>query len=227
MNDVPKHEETWQTGLQHELEFWDNWLARKGLQWSDEYQQRLDPNLAISDYYCQFLQNIPRDTIEILDAGAGPLTNLGKKYPGKQLNIVPTDALAREYNRLLDRHGVSPPIRTIYCKMEELDRQFKPESFDLVNARNCVDHSLNPLEAIKQMLIVTRSGGWVALNHAQNEAERQQYVGLHQWNFTVQGNHLIVWSKHKDIDVTQTLSYMGVFGCCLLSEQVQVHVHKH
>ncbi len=58
------------------------------------------------------------DRIRILDVGAGPLTVLGKRLTGVQIDITAVDPLAGDYGTLLQRHGIAPPIRTQWCEGE-------------------------------------------------------------------------------------------------------------
>lgn len=219
--------EIWQEGLLHEVDFWDRWFATKGLQWPDDYERRLDPELPLSEYHCQFLETIDRGTAHVLDVGAGPLTLLGKKHPKIALNLVATDALADEYDAILAKYAISPPVRTVRCKTEDLDEKFPSDYFDLVNAQNCVDHSTDPLVAVQKMIHVTRAGGWVVLNHAEDEAENEHYEGLHQWNISLRDNDFMIRSVKEEINISQQLAAMGQFHCFRRAAKwVTVHIQK-
>ena len=118
-------------------------------------------------------------------SGAGPLTALGFRYPGKTLTIVPVDPLADEYDRLLRDAGLDPPIRTIRVAGEALLEHFGSRRFDIAYASNALDHSADPFTIISNMVAVVRPGGIVLLRHKRNEGESARYGGLHQWNFDV------------------------------------------
>ena len=75
---------------------------------------RLNPDIYLSDYQSQFINKIEKSVINILDVGASPFTDLGKKHPSKILNITAIDPLAHEYDKLLEKYEIVPPIRTIY-----------------------------------------------------------------------------------------------------------------
>lgn len=75
---------------------------------------------------------------------------------------------------------------------ERLADAFGENSFDLVYARNCLDHGYDPMLAIQQMLKVVRVGGVVLFEHGVNEGERQGYQGLHQWNFCVSDDRFVI-----------------------------------
>jgi SAM-dependent methyltransferase len=121
-----------------------------------------------------------------LDVGSGPLTIVGRKAPGVALDITAVDALADEYNKILDQHGVDPIVRPQPCLTEQLTSKFECDKFDIAYARNTLDHSLDPLRAIAEMLSVVRKGGIVLTEHARNEGQTHNYAGLHQWNFDIQ-----------------------------------------
>ena len=179
-------------GLDDELSFWRAYIETRGLQWPEEYEQRVDPRTALRADIASYL-----DGNRVLDAGAGPLTILGKTVAGRTLDLVPVDALANRYDELLEQLGVRPPVRTIQGLTEELASQFPRDSFDLAYARNTLDHSSDPIEAVRQMALVTRPGGIVFLEHADNEGARNGYGGLHQWNLLLADGHLLVSKRSR------------------------------
>ena len=197
-------------GRDHELDFWTAWLERRGGKWSEDYARRLGPAPLIEDrLVTDRLDEIDRVEVKILDVGAGPVTQLGTHYPGKRIQVVPVDPLADEYERLLSRFGVEPPVRTIKAHGERLLRHFSPRSFDIAYAVNSIDHSYDPVRIIENMLTVVRPDGVVLLRHRLNEGEHERYVGLHQWNFDVRGGDLVVWNHA----VTQSLRHaLGTRG---------------
>lgn len=217
---------TWSSGLKEELEFWDEWFRTKGSIWPDEYKRRLDPLEPLSHYHRDFINHLPQDKVRILDVGAGPLTVLGKIHPSKELVIVATDALAREYDDLLSKHRIDPPVRTILAKAERLTRIFPENSFDLVYAQNSLDHSYDPLEATRQMIRVAKEGCYVVLDHIENEAENENYQGLHQWNFTVREGNFTIASRDIVIDISRELSSLGELVCSSENNWVRVHIRK-
>jgi ubiquinone/menaquinone biosynthesis C-methylase UbiE len=124
--------------------------------------------------------------VEILDVGAGPLTIVGKKWPGREVHITPLDPNVDGYDGLLAKHGIVPPCRTVFGLAEELD--FPEHSFDLVHARNSVDHSKDALQAIREMVRVVKKGCFVCLNHKVSEGRLEKYAEYHQWNLIAGGS---------------------------------------
>src|SRR5215217_797207 len=93
----------WRARKVREVDFWAGWLAgAPGTEewWSDR-ESRMSPETEIEDPLVRAeLARSPAEEISILDVGAGPVTKLGFRFPGKTLTIVPVDPLADEYERL-------------------------------------------------------------------------------------------------------------------------------
>lgn len=212
--------------LRDELRFWNKWLKTKGLEWPDQFSERINPDLPLTAWHRRFIDHLPQQEVRILDVGAGPLTTLGKKHPEKRLEIHPVDVLAANYDELLERHGIQPPVRTMFAEAERLTRWFSEESFDFVNARNCLDHSADPVEAVRQMLLVTKRGCYALLEHIENEGEKQSYLGLHQWNFTLADGDLIVSGKKRVTNISSELSHLGDFQCSIEGEWVRASIRR-
>ena len=196
----------WEAGIEHEVKFWDKYFKTKGLDWPEDYQQRLDPTLPLSDYHRQFIDPLPVNPVRILDVGAGPLTVLGKVHPTKHLEIIPTDALANHYDRLFEKYSVIPPVRTQLSKAEDLTQLFPESSFDFINAQNCIDHSEDPVRAIQDMVKLVKPGCYVAMLHGENEAEAENYLGFHQWNFTIRDGAFVIFGKTETHNMTEELA---------------------
>jgi SAM-dependent methyltransferase len=203
----------WRKGRSSEVSFWAGWLAgAPGTeQWASDRESRLDPETEIRDPLVrEELDRNPAEEISILDVGAGPVTWLGFRYPGKTLTIVPVDPLADEYDRLLLDAGLEPPIRTIRVAGEDLVEHFGSRRFDIAYATNALDHSADPFTIISNMVAVVRPGGTVLLRHKRNEGESARYGGLHQWNFDVVDESLVLWNNAAKVDVGSALEGRAV-----------------
>ncbi len=176
----------WKLGLGGEVRFSE-----------DEALERFCKPLA--ERFVALLQKInpDADSYDLLDVGSGPLTSLGKTMPNKTIRMRAVDPLAPEYDRMLNAQNLTPPVRTEECKGEELSSKFEAASFDLVYARNCMDHSIDPVQAFREMLAVTKPGGVVLLEHWPNEGQTEEYRGLHQWNFDCQDAEFVVWNPKR------------------------------
>ncbi len=217
--------EQWHRGSFQEIEFWDHWLETSGDKWPDDFAFRCDPNSQFQENLIPFL-NDSQNKIRILDVGAGPLTILGKRWQDYEIEIVPTDALAEEYEKLLRRHNVNAPVQTLYIKGEEIGLHFLPDQFDLVYARNSVDHSENPLKVIRNMLGVVRPGAYVVLSHALREGKRASYSGLHQWDFYSQNNNFFIDGMGQTVNVSDQFLGMADVKCHEESDWLMVSMLK-
>ncbi len=199
----------WRARTDTEVDFWADWLvgAPGTEQWASDREERLSPDTEIRDSLVRAeLARNPAQEISILDVGAGPITWLGYRYPGKTLRIVPVDPLADEYDRLLRDAGLEPPVRTTRVSGEELLDHFGRGTFDIAYATNALDHSADPLRIISNMVAVVRPSGVVLLRHKRNEGESAHYGGLHQWNFDVCETGLLLWNDAVRLDVGSALA---------------------
>lgn len=203
----------WRTRKSSEVDFWAEWLvgAPGTEEWLSDRESRLAPDTQIRDPLVRAeLERNPAEEISILDVGAGPLTGLGFRYSGKTLTIVPVDPLADEYERLLRDAELDPPIRTIRVAGEGLLEYFGSRRFDIAYASNSLDHSADPFTIISNMVAVVRTGGVVLLRHKRNEGESARYGGLHQWNFEVVDDSLLLWDNAVEVNVGSALEGRAV-----------------
>jgi SAM-dependent methyltransferase len=207
VNRTPNPESRWQSSLTDELNFWEQWVKTRGLEWPDDFARRLNPNHPLQEYVARLLPPANGgDPVRILDVGAGPLTCLGTKWHGGRLEIVPVDPLAEAYNALLTRYNIEPVVTTQQADAEQLVAAFGDGVFDLAHARNALDHCYDPVRAIEEMVRVVRRGGYVVLLHAENEAENEDFHGLHQWSFTVREGELVVRHPRAEYNVSRHLA---------------------
>jgi len=196
--------EVWSDGATWESAHWDE-------QWLRDAHERglLDPRRPLEDeFVLGAVDALPadRDPVRLLDVGSGPLTPLGKVHPRRRLEITACDALAPQYDQILEQAGITPPVRTVEAHGERLLETFGPDTFDLVHCGNALDHHYDPVAALEGMLAVTRPGGMVLLNHYVNEGVFQDYLGMHQWNIEQRGDHTVIWNRSHVRDVETLLA---------------------
>lgn len=206
--------ELWHKDAPTEVEFWRRYLVTKGSDWPDEYRHRLDPFAPLNEpLVADRLGRFDDAAVSILDVGAGPLTILGKRHPDRKLDITAVDPLAEEYDRILAEARLEPIVRTTLCAGEALVDQFGEAAFEVVYARNAIDHTVHPADVILNMIAVARPGGFVALRHYRNEAVSTGWVQLHQWNFDIHGGDLFVWGRQATHNVTQLVADQASTNC--------------
>ena len=189
--------EIWAGAVDEEITFWRKWFATKGGPWPQDFKFRFDPESSLQESVAKHLTDVG-PSVRLLDVGSGPLTMIGKRWPGHDLEITPVDALADQYDALLAEFSLTPPVRTRKCDTEHLSDEFAPDTFDVAYCRNALDHHYQPLDAIHQMVTVVKPGGTVLLQHSVNEAEREAYSGMHQWNFDWRDGDCVIWRPGKE-----------------------------
>ncbi|HEY1739547.1 MAG TPA: methyltransferase domain-containing protein, partial [Acidimicrobiia bacterium] len=184
--------DAWKAALNSEVRFWERTLKN----WN-QLNDRFDPEQPLIDALAQLVTaKAPSgSTVKVIDVGAGLITCIGKKLPGYTIENTAVDALGDEYRGVLERAGVVPPVWTEQCESEKLSQKFGENVFDLSYARNTIDHSYDPLLAIREMVRIVKPGGAAMLEHAPDEAEEENYLGLHQWNLRCENGRFIVWRR--------------------------------
>jgi SAM-dependent methyltransferase len=199
--------------LAEEVDYWEHWLSTRGGAWAEDYEQRFNPEAEVADPLLRGSLKAMSAPASILDVGAGPVSTVGYRFEGVPIRLVAVDPLADRYNRLLASSGDVPPVRTEQLQGEQLLSRFGGGRFDIAYSRNALDHAVDPVVIIEQMLAVVRPGGQVVLRHSRNEAVRESYVQLHQWNFEERQGQLIIWSPQRETNVSQALAGRAEVRC--------------
>jgi SAM-dependent methyltransferase len=179
--------DAWLLAVEDEIRFWFGYFATEGI----EYGGRGSIEAASRPYHFQFedlFPGLPRgSSVAVLDVGAGPMSRIGTLSDALHVKLRAVDPLAPAYDSILAFFGLKCPVSTEFGMAEHLLSQFAEGSFDLVHARNALDHALDPLACIGQMARLVGPGGWLVLDHADREGDQQGFQGLHQWNLFVSG----------------------------------------
>jgi len=186
--------------LASELVFWDRWIARRLAG-----GEALPEGKVFPEALARLVGPVNGRPVRVLEVGAGLAASIGPQHPALTVEVVATDVLARSYARVLRRHGLAPANPTIYADAEALSAQFGRDAFDLVCAANCIDHTRDALRAIREMVAVTRPGGYVVMDHFENEGAQQDYAGLHEWNLCLSGGRFELWNERERHDVAAAL----------------------
>lgn len=179
-----------------ELKYHKGWITDTNHPYRADYNNKIQANRPFTR---EDLLN-PFPGMKVLDVGAGAITALGNTLSdGAKIDMQACDPNAPYYNILLDAYGSFREVRTEFALGERLLDRFPANSFDLVYMQNALDHSINPILVLQNMLSVCKLNGVVGLGHMENEGEANDYEGLHQWNFTVVNNRPIIWNKDGEI----------------------------
>ena len=159
------------------MDFWEASLNE------GSFKERLEPEYLNSPELGQVLESfLSRSEIKALDVGCGPISTLGKKYRSLSVTRTLVDPLASSYYPMLKQMNVPEDEWPVECEGEKLDDLYTPESFDLVYMCNALDHCHDPFDVVSQLGKLVTPGGVLYLEHFENEAEKEDYSGLHQWN---------------------------------------------
>ena len=182
----------WESARYAESNFWRQTLNLS----MAEMQLRMVPTLQFVFQGDLFSTAQPRQThFRALDVGSGPLTSVGfQLYDGhdgestKRLELFAADPLATLYDPILDEFGLQPVVRARQIKAEQLTRHFAHDWFDIAVSTNAIDHTMNPLVAIEQMVAVVKPGHLIVLEVRENEGRREKWdkhhgAFFHNWNF--------------------------------------------
>lgn len=207
--DVPKMDiDAWKDRAQSEVGFWQHWVQSKGDQWPDDFNARANPETPLLAELQHFLDELGTDRAaptEILDIGSGPLSILGYKSPGREIRLTLVDPLASSYNQILDQGGIAGVPRPQTGYFESALGQFGENRFDVVWCRNALDHSIDPLLGLHNLISMCKIGGGLMLSFHPNEADGGDYEGLHQWNLDKRGDRIILAQKGQEVDLTPLL----------------------
>lgn len=191
---------SWSEGVRYEIDFWRSWFSTRGLSWPDDYRERFDPKAALEPGISTLVSDLGIRRVRILDVGAGPATNVGKTHSSAEVSLSACDPLAWQYQQMYREFDAVPPVPTQFAVAEDLSQFFELSSYDIVHCRNALDHSFDPMRGVVEMLKVARVGGWVVLRHHPNEAEREDYVGFHQFNFEIRDGRFVIWNRETEYE---------------------------
>ena len=121
-----------------------------GLDQPEDYRRRLDPATPLRDDLEAEIARSASDPVNILDVGCGPATMIGNRTRGnKPFTVTSADPLGDQYAAIWKSAGHDPPHPIITVAAEQLASHLSA-IFDIVFACNSLDHSVQPLQAIRQ-----------------------------------------------------------------------------
>jgi SAM-dependent methyltransferase len=212
------YRERWTKRNSHEAGYWTDSLAAADSR--ERFADRLDPETEIGGAALRrAVEEVDREEVAILDVGSGPLTSVGKKHPGKKIEVTAADALAEDYAKALAKAGIEPLVPVVAVAGEDVLDYFGPETFDVSFMSNALDHTADPLLVIKNLVDVTKRDGRVALRHMKNEGERNSYFGIHIWNIECRDGRFVIWNHEVTNDVTSLLADSCEVECWIEGEE--------
>jgi SAM-dependent methyltransferase len=194
----------WEENIDHEVRHWEHWLGAPHLE--DSRQRRITSTEILSPRLLNLLGAERGSHVRILDVGSGPISTIGRTAPDYCYELICVDALASQFNALLQKFGLAhlPHIQKV--RGEDLESYFGKASFDLVHCANALDHFEDPAAAFSNMYEVCKPGGLILLISIENEGEREQYRGLHQWNLRADDKGIHLANKNSSINLLSRLT---------------------
>jgi SAM-dependent methyltransferase len=198
----------WEKELPSEIGFWEQIISgtHPNQEWCSDFRERASGTRTLPGSLTKYVQEIDPARLKILDVGSGPHTVLGPNFDGRSIDIVCVDPLADQYNATMQKADITPAIPVIKCDGERLTDLFPANTFHLVYSRNAIDHSYDPALVVQQMVDVCAPGGVVYICGIVNEAVRENFRGLHQWNFMPVEGDMIVWRPETVISLKHHLT---------------------
>lgn len=192
----------WLSGLESEIAFGKRYMETEG----GIYYEGFKETTAKNKYFTleKHLKGMEeKQIIKFLDVGSGPFSRCGYISNKYNLLVEAVDPLAEIYNILKQKNDLENGINIKTGFVELLDKIYEPESYDIVHMSNSLDHSFDAVFGIYQLLNLCKIGGKVILRHAENEAERSEYGGLHQWNLSVHNEErsFVIWRQDERYDI--------------------------
>jgi SAM-dependent methyltransferase len=176
----------WEKGKHTSLSFYRSKMHVKAKEFNREFP--------LPSYFGPMIGD--KRSVVIADIGAGMFSTTGSTWPGTDVYVIPCDLLADEFNAMLEEAGIKPLIPVEREDMEHLS--YGDSAFDIVHCANALDHTVNPIQAIKEMYRVCKPGGWIYLRHFSHVGVHQNYNGLHQWNIDLEGaDDCKIWNREN------------------------------
>jgi len=198
--------DSWINGVTYEVKFWNSFLRKKTRKKILDSFRNKDPFklplLSLENIGIDF-ENIGKYVV--LDVGCGMTYSVMPYINGESIDLHYVDPLAVFYNDILKKRKLSLP-EIEFAFVEYLSGFFDTGSANLIVIQNALDHSFDPVKGILECIRVLKVGGILYLRHTANEAERENYIGFHQYNINAHNGSLIIWNKDSRVDITKLLS---------------------
>jgi hypothetical protein len=137
-------------GLAKRRAFWEKWLDPDSNH-SAFRETRMQPDRELP-YWAKAVLPKQIQRPRILDVNAGPVSSLGTRLNGKEVDLIPIDDLAHQFDQLIARHGYTVPLRTQFCSAEDILCRFGAGAFDLIYSYNGLANTRDPIRVYAQLL---------------------------------------------------------------------------
>lgn len=192
-------------GAASELRFWEEYLqGRPACVGSAELRARAFPPSLLA---CLEALPCSRSRPRVLELGSGPVSLLAAGVENGWFDLVAVDPLAREYAAMMERHGLSFPVRPVTGTGESLPEVVAERSFDFAYSGNAIDHAVDPGLCVRNLARAVRSGGRLVLEGFCHEGTNAGWEGLHQHDLLVEDGHLVHFDRRgRRSEITSGMS---------------------
>lgn len=138
--------------------------------------------LPLADYLIPLVGD--KKEVKIIDLGSGPYPITGQLLDGVKVETVHLDQ--QDFADWWKEYETTPLYPILVQDMENLP--YEDHSFDIAHSMNALDHTRDAEKALKEMIRVTKPGGWVyidcALIQHTNRGHRHFWDALEDGTFT-------------------------------------------
>ncbi|OHA15778.1 MAG: hypothetical protein A3A10_00045 [Candidatus Tagabacteria bacterium RIFCSPLOWO2_01_FULL_42_9] len=152
---------------------------------------RFNHQAELPDYFGPMIGD--KKEVTIAELATGPICTIGNLWKNIKVRLYASDILQNEFASLWKEHNAIPVIPVEYQNIEHL--AYPDNFFDIVHCVNALDHTLNPKQALKEILRVCKPGGWIYLRHSPDQMKK--YRGMHAWDINMVDGET-VFSNEKE-----------------------------
>ena len=105
--------------------------------------------------------------VRIADIGSGPIPRIGQNLEGVKVTVYSSDK--QDFTEVWKKYNIDPPPLIEYQDMEKLT--YPDEFFDIVHCENALDHTRNAQAAVKELIRVCKTSGWVYIDCNLNQKD--------------------------------------------------------
>jgi ubiquinone/menaquinone biosynthesis C-methylase UbiE len=155
------------------------------------------------DYFIPLIGD--KKEVKIADIGSGPFSTTGQLLEGVKVEVYPSDQQG-DFDYFWKKYSATPTFKTEYQNMEKLT--YPDEFFDIVNCVNALDHTVDALSALKEMIRVCKVGGWVYIDCALNQHTVRRH--RHFWDAKEDGTFINETGKFSLKDFGFSVEYHDI-----------------
>lgn len=129
--------------------------------------------LPLLDYFIPLIGD--KKEVKIANLGCGPVSLIGEYLEGVKVKVYASDI--KDFSESWKRLKLIPILPIEIQNMEKLT--YEDNFFDVVSCVNALDHTKDALSAVKEMIRVTKDGGWVYIDCCLDQLDTGY---RHFWN---------------------------------------------